>query len=534
MSAITSKRRRGAHLNNLATVIAAAAMWTGCSGAALAQSGGPIDRPEEEREPGETTAGGKCRTRAHSPSIYNPHDEVTRENNNHTSLACAMLHAKPGGEVIIFPKRGKEFLPSFKVAKPNLHIRADNDKVIIGQKPDAPCVLIDPPGKNFEDITTVIDGFTFVAAPGANAPCIDVRNGKLKLINSRILMPEGGTVAIRISDTAMLEFTGRNNGVDGVLAPQQAPVNREAIGIEAAFDSEELSLSGIRLQGLKEAVVTRANRNLFRAVSFVQNNVAARIDDDALVPSRAPNLTIEGGQFLGNDDALIFEVGDGSLAAIEPDYQFDQPFDGVIKIGSADGDTVTFLGNLRGVNFAASYPERGFTVENTRFVRNKDYAVGISVPEDRTALLSDVEFNGNAKAIVFNEPLEGLFIVDGGSDFVGTRKGVTLDGGGAFEGVLNRATGKKPIFNITSDWLGSLSLDIRSNASPEIIAYGEGARICGHNLSNRKEREKFARALNGVGASISIGGVRYPSLFAKDGGELSTKELRAAYDALCG
>ena len=519
-------------------ILAAAAMLALLSVAspALAQNPRPIDIDDDPVETPFDPTG--CRKSQHSPSIYNPHDEVTKNNANHSSLACALRHVSEGGEVIVYRQR-QGFLPSFEVKQRNVHIRAAGDNVIVKQPVDGSCVVINPKGKDFADITTIIEGFTFVAAPNATSPCIDVQNGRLRLVNSQILMPPSPNAvedlpptAIKVSPTSVLEFVGRNNGIDGISASGNVNSNRQAIGVDVDFDASSLLLQGVEFRGLRHAVRSRANKNEFTSANFIDNDVAITIDDDAFVPTRAPSLLIKSGEFIRNGDAIVLEAGYTSLGEIDPDRSSIQAFDGAVTIGQAEGDKVVFNKNDRSINMVFAYPNGGFLVENTDFKRSRDVAIKMALPDDMPATIRNSRFTANKKIIDFEDTMEGDFTFEQ-TKFTGTKTGAVFNGKGSVDVDGGSVKGKRAAFVFGPKWRGKATIDVTEATLRNLLQYEAEHRICGYNLKSKGDRANFAKALEKIGRRVNVASISYTDLLgAADG--MSRKELQYAQNAVCG
>ena len=488
-------------------------------------------------------------------SYYDPRrDKPAPSQGYHRSIECAIDRAKnkdQGGAVIVHRKRGAYLTPSFRVLRQNMHIKAGDRSVTIGHREDGACVIIDPRGEDAYNSTTVLEGFTFKAKSDAMEPCINVRRGKLVLINSRIEMPTNGRTGIYVSADAKLEFKPGDTARHGIFwYDKEVPGEPTATGIFAEFDVESLVVNGVQLRGLKRAIASQANHTVLANVRFSDNEVGVDIQDTAGSPYVAPKLTIAGGEFInhieavrlsGDPDAPTWNEsigGDGGRFYLP---NFDG-FDGAIVIGSKEGEalsnllgasindikdeTVKFVNNRRGIHFVDTHPTAGLHIADAEFIAHSDFALNLRLPEDVSegqqfpgnlnahALISNTLFKYNARSIKLEGGFRGKLKFGDGVKFEkddetapSTVNEFRLHGVGTFEADKIRiADAHRPI-QFGSGWEGEYNIKFTNSKNARMaIVVSSTHELCMLNARNENDRAHFARFFSGKKRSIHIAG----------------------------
>ena len=508
--------------------------------------------------PGYEVPCGPC----HSVSVYDPHMVPTNKDNNHKTLQQAINHTKPGGTVIVHRDRNRPWLEPFIVRTPNITIKAADAEfggTVVIRQDNMSCVSVEPAGgRRFSAVTTTIEGFTFIANDGALKPCVVVRKGTLKLVNSRIDLGESNTTGIDVAATAALEFSGTNYDehgiVAGVMESAQPGNPRNGVGVRAD-GSKSIMLTGIRLQGLATGLQTRAEVNAMTGVRFFNNGVGISIEDAAVVSAYAPGLLINGGAFIDNGDGILLSAGgfgarQRASSSIKPvagaglkpptpsatRSQFSRPFRGRVLVTAEATDKVVFERNLRGISFSGAYPSTGFRVERTQFLGQRAHALKLNLPLRTRAELSGVDFYENVTPIVFDGVFDGELMIGEGSTLFGLpiHQGISLEEGrGRITAIFDNVLGLRPVFRIGEYFDGLLNLTVKPGVNRFMVYFSEETSLCRASLRSKDDRLAFQDEL----ASLSVFMNAQPihSLFGEGGKLPQTKgQMRLAQDILCG
>jgi len=537
--------------------------------AAHAQGTGRNPRPipprgDGPRKPGpryEVTCG-RCLAEA----IYDPHLPVTDRNKNHKSLQRAIDNTRPGGKVTVYRDRNRAWLDPFSVRTPNITISAADSEAggtIVVRQETQTCLTVAPRGgRRFTDVTTTIEGFTFLANDGALGPCIDVRKGTLKLIKTRIDLGESNGVGIEVGPTAALEFSGKNYDEHGIFAGVMESTlrgnPRNGTGI-IANASKAVRLTGIRLQGLAVALDSRAEVNALTGARFFNNGVGVTIEDAAIASAYAPGLVINGGAFTENGDAIRLTAGGfgpvqrpsgikptigAGLKAPTPSAnraRFSRPFRGRVLIKGEAKDKVRFERNLRGISFDDAYPTTGFRVERAEFSGHQGHALQLNLPRGTEAILSGVDFNQNAVPIVFANAFDGDLVIADGSFLFGSAllRGIAVEEGrGSLNIEFDRVVGARPVFVLGEFFDGTLALNVSFGGDRHLVYFTEDTDVCRASLRKKNDRLAFFDLINTL--PIFVNNQQLALLFGEiDPGttgrrDISARRLRAVQDILCG
>ena len=504
---------------------------------------------EPPKKSGGPKFGVKC-GRCHELSIYDPHSPVTERNNNHSTIQRAINNTRPGGKVIIYRDRNKPFLDPFTVTRANLTVEAADAQfggtVVIAQA-DNSCVTIAPEGNDrFSDVTTKMVGFTFVGRDGSSKPCVDVRKGRLLLVDSRVQISSASGTGIRVAATAELEFTGKNYDEHGVFAPSRGnlsgPATHMGTGL-VALGSKAIKITGVRFQGLEYGAITRAESNQFFGVRFVNNKTALQVEDAAVVSAYAPRLDIIGGAFSFNDDGLIITAS--GFGASMPENNggilngqsglFASPFRAAVTIGTLAEDPVRFDRNKRGIRFVDARPTRGFVIENAQFLGHRDYAIKLNLPQGSGAAIRRSQFFQNARAIILDNALNGQLTIDQGTSITGIpsfHKGIEIqDGDGTFKAQLSSVAGVTPAFFFGPDWDGLMDIAIDAPVLRDFLIFDDAHPVCIYNMRNRDERAAFIQEVSDLG--VSVLDISLEALYELDE-SASRNRARLAQGFLCG
>lgn len=494
-----------------------------------------------------------------SEAIYDPHLPVTDRNRNHKSLQRAIDNTRPGGRVIVYRDRNRAWLDPFSVRTPNITIRAadaDAGGTVAVRQDTQNCLTVAPRGgRRFSDVTTTIEGFTFLANDGALGACVDVRKGTLKLINTRIDLGDSNIVGVEVGATAALDFTGSNYDEHGIFAgvmESSLPGNpRNGTGIVAAA-SKAIRLTGVRLQGLAVALNSRAEVNALTGARFFNNGVGVMIEDAAIVSAYAPGLAVNGGAFIENGDAIRLTAGGfgaverpsgirptigAGLKAPTPSAnkaRFSRPFRGRILVTADATDQVLFERNLRGISFDDAYPSNGFRVERAQFVGHQVHGLQLNLPRRAKAELLSVDFYDNARSIVFSNAFDGELTIADGSSLFGTplNRGIVVEEGrGRLNIAFDSVLGVRPVFLLGAFFDGLLTLDVKLGADRHLIYFDGDADLCQASLRKKNERLAFFDELNAL--PVFVNDRQLALLFDGLDGS-SSRRLRAVQDVLCG
>jgi len=479
----------------------------------------------------------------HKVSIFDPHLPVTATNNNHRTIQDAIDHTRPGGTVIVHRDRNDPFLAPFVVDVPNITIRAaDADRfgTVVIKQADRACVSIEPAGyRRFSDVVTTLEGFTFITNDGALEPCVLVRKGTLRLINSRVDMGTSQGTAIEIGATGALEFSGVDYDEHGVFAGVAGVRNvagRSGTGI-VAKGAKALILTGIRLQGLEQAIFSRSEQNLLTGVRFFNNTVGLTVEDSAVVSAYSPTVSLSGGAFFENDDAMILSAGGFGTSpdAANTLRTFARPFRGQVLVSADITDPVLFEGNTRGLSFSNAYPTAGFRVDNAIFRRHTGHAIRLNLPARTRAEIMAVDFSDNARAIILEDSLNGQLLVGDGTSMVGLpgTLGIEIDrGSGRLEAKLSSVFGVRPAVRLDDFFRGMVDISAVAGNPKQLVFYEDNSELCTLSLRSSKDRDYFVSELTTL--QLRVNGVQISELLFDGQDRVRRKQVALAQDYLCG
>jgi hypothetical protein len=505
-------------------------------------------------------------TAKHKVSVYRGKGYAASESGaepNHRSIEEAICHAGAGErpEVIIYRDPYDQFLPGFVVNKPNLTIRAaDADEggaVAVSQKRSGKsvggaCVVIDP-GLSRQDTTTTLIGFDFLADGAADMPCVVVKNGKLALQKSKILL-RTARIAVDVAATASLEFSGDNLEEHGVFAGASygapaidgaAALDSLRIGVRAG-ESRDVKISGVRLEGLDVAVDSRARLTRLENADVVANGVGVDIADVSLRAAYAPDLEIVGGNYAENDVAAV-RLSRRSFDGAGATGVGPQAFRGAVAISGGARGPALFAANATGVLFDTAYPrafigpdaarQPGLAVERAKFFGHTASAISLTLPVyGAAARLRDVEFAENQTAVDVRNTTDGSLTIDGPSSMRGAGAGVVLTLGetGEFAASLSAVGRLNPAFDIKRGPGGKLLVAVEDpKTPPTFMRLSASSPLCRINLNGSKvEREDFRRAFKDF--NVLVGRRHICRLFDAESPEkMSTDEMKDAQRTLC-
>ncbi len=479
----------------------------------------------------------------HKVSIFDPHLPVTANNTNHRTIQDAIDHTRPGGTVIVHRDRNDPFLEPFVVDVPNITIRAaDADRfgTVVIKQADRACVSIEPAGyRRFSDVVTTLEGVTFITNDGALEPCVLVRKGTLRLINSRVDMGTSQGTAIEISATGALEFSGVDYDEHGIFAGVAGVRNaggRNGTGI-VANGAKTLILRGIRVQGLEQAVFSRAEQNLLTGVRFFNNTVGLSVEDSAVVSAYSPTVSLSGGAFIENDDAMILSAGGFGTGpdAANSLRTFARPFRGQVLVSADITDPVLFEGNTRGLSFSNAYPTAGFRIDNAIFRRHTGHAIRLNLPARTRAEVMAVDFSGNARAITLEDSFDGQLLVGDGTSMVGLpgTLGIEIDKGrGRLEARLSSVFGVRPAVRLGDFFGGSVTISAVSGNPKQLVFYEGNAELCTLSPRDSKDRDYFVSELAAI--RLRVNDMQISELLFDGQDRVSRKQVTQAQDYLCG